>query len=319
MAEQTTYAWDDSHYGAPPTARDGIDMYTHKLTDGDHYYEDAEYKLAMEAARRLGIPILGPYHVLHGRKSIERQALWLVERATKLTPWWQDWPDWTWQIDAEAFSYLTTPTIDEVNAFGWEIVRLTGCPSMSVEGYCPYWVYRDGVKRLDFPWWQSNYGLNPAVPYRQAYPGNHSDRWDGPISPLLLQYGSRTIIAGQPTSDANAFRGTLDELKKTLKGHTMPQDLSKEILATNARVQALAQMKTEIKTSWASNPDGVETQQEVVAILDLQKRMAALETAVAAVGETCAKCAEGGDDGGPGTAGKDYIVTGTVRMHEASE
>lgn len=215
----TTFGMDDSHYGQPLQARDGLDFYTHKLTDGDHFYEDAEYQAGMVAARDLIIPVLGPYHVLHGGVSVDAQALWFVQRADRWTPWWRDWdPDaWIWQIDSEPFSYLRRPSIDEVNAFGDAILRLTGSPHDSVNGYCPAWAYSDAeLRRLRFPWWPSNYGSNPAVPYRQAYPGDNSTRWAGPIPARFLQYGSRTIIAGQPTSDANAYRGTLAQLRAAI-------------------------------------------------------------------------------------------------------
>lgn len=225
----TIYGWDDSHYGQVPRARDGIDFYTHKLTDGDHFYEDAQYKPAMEAARALGMPVLGPYHVLHGERSITNQALWFVERATKWTPWWQDWPDWIWQTDAEPFDYLTKPTVDEVNAFNDELVSVTGRPALSMNAYCPAWAYTDAeLRRLRFPWWPSNYGSNPAVPYRQAYPGDKSSRWLGPIRARFLQYGSRTIIAGQPTSDANAYRGTLAELQAEIRNNGGDDDMARD-------------------------------------------------------------------------------------------
>lgn len=316
----TTFGWDDSHYGEPPRTRDGIDLYTHKLTDGDHYYEDAEYKASMDSARVLGIPILGPYHVLHGRRSIERQALWFVERATKLTPWWQSWPDWTWQIDAESFSYLTTPTIDEVNAFGDEISRLTGTPLTSILGYCPAWVYGDQLTRLRLPWWQSNYGSNPAVPYRQAYPGDASPRWNGPIRALMLQYGSRTIIANQPTSDANAYRGTLEQLKTALKGIGMA--LSKADLVAiwehpissppdnhNITMPASAWLK--------QGYDAVKALQAQEAKLDeleakINAGLVTLEQVQNALERIEAILSTGAAPGG------DYILTGTVRMHPAA-
>lgn len=318
----TTFGWDDSHYGEPPRARDGIDLYTHKLTDGDHYYEDAEYKIAMEAARALGIPILGPYHVLHGRRSIERQALWLVERATKLTPWWQDWPDWTWQVDAERFSYFVAPTIDEVNAFGAEISRLTGSPLTAIPGYCPSWVYGENLRRLQLPWWQSNYGANPALPYRQAYPGDTSQRWNGPIPALMLQYGSNTIIAGQRTCDANAYRGTLSQLKAALKGtDDMASQLEKESAATAARVAAFATGTSSVETSWSElDPDGQELQwnvakiREIVAqtiangqgISELKQALAAQAVVLARIESKIDALGGGGSGGG---ASVEYTLT----------
>lgn len=214
----TTYGWDDSHYGDIPTARDGIDLYTHKLTDGNRFYEDAEYRPAMEAARALGVPILGPYHVLHGGVSVTEQADWLLARATTLTPWWKTWEYWTWQVDAEPFDYLRRPSIAEVNAFGVAVAERARCPLSSVLGYVAAWSYGTQVQQLRLPFWHANYGTNPVGPYRSVYPGNVSTRWvGGGRRADLLQYGSNTIIAGQPTSDANAFPGSLAQLKAFLR------------------------------------------------------------------------------------------------------
>lgn len=220
----TTYLWDDSHYGAPPTSRDGIDGYTHKLTDGLRYYEDPEFKAALTAARTLGYPILGAYHVLHGGKSVTGQADWMIQRLDGLTPWWRSHPYFVLQIDAEPFDYLVRPSVAECNAFGAALAARSGLPASSILGYLAAWSYGAQVKNLTFPFWHANYGSNPALPYRQAYPGNDSPRWvGGGRRADLLQYGSRTIIAGQATSDASAYAGTLDQLKAFLRpGPTRP-------------------------------------------------------------------------------------------------
>lgn len=214
----TVFLWDDSHWGDIPTARDGMVGYTHKLTDGLRYYEDPEYRAAMNAVRPMGFTVLGAYHMLHGGVSVTEQARWFVARASVLTPWWRDWPYWVWQIDAEPLAYLTRPSVAECNAFGEAVMAESGAPRNSVLGYLASWSYGSGVQLLQFPFWNSNYGSNPAVPYRQAYPGNDSPRWvGGGRRGDFLQYGSRTIVAGQPTSDASAFAGTLDALKAFLR------------------------------------------------------------------------------------------------------
>lgn len=219
MAE--VFLWDDSHWGDLPAARDGMSGYTHKLTDGNRYYEDPEYRPAMDAARRLGFPVLGPYHVLHGGVSVTEQARWFVARATALTPWWRDHPLWIWQIDAEPFDYLRRPSVGECNAFGAAIMRESGAPHNSVLGYLAAWSYGTAVRDLVFPFWHASYGSNPAVPYRQAYPGAASTRWiGGGRNADFLQYGSRCIVAGQSTSDASAFRGTLADLARFLRPGT---------------------------------------------------------------------------------------------------
>ena len=223
-ATDTAYGMDDSHYGEPLKARDGLSLYTHKLTDGDHYYEDSEFKAAMDAARGFGIPALGVYHVLHGGKSLTRQAQWLIDRLDALTPWWRDHPCFLIQADAEPFSYLQTPTITEVNGFLDEVRRLAPKAVVALRelSYTPEWHYGTALKGLHYRWWSSKYGSNPVGLYRSVYPGNASPRWNGVINAFLLQYGSNTIIAGQPTSDANAFRGSEEDLLKAFGASSTP-------------------------------------------------------------------------------------------------
>lgn len=208
------FGWDASHYDRPPTARDGIDFYTHKIAEGRRgFYADDEYGASLNAARALGIPILGAYYVNHPGDQAG-QVAWAIELADRLTPWWREHPAFIWQIDAEKFEHMDRePNLGEINAFGDGLVR-AGVPAARVLVYAPRWLYGDKLRGLRYRLWASDYGSNPAVPYRQAYPGDTSSRW-APYSgqaPLILQYGSKTTIAGQTTCDANAYRGTLDEL-----------------------------------------------------------------------------------------------------------
>lgn len=215
----TTFGWDASHYDAPPTQRDGIDFYTHKLTDGNRWYEDAEFKQALENARDLGIPILGAYHVLWGNASIEAQAQWYIERLDALTPWWRTLPpgQFILQADAEPFSYNKAPTITQINRWLDLVTAARGIPKEG-QSYSPVWYYSTSVTALRYDLWQSNYGANPRLHYRQAYPGDSSPRWNAPKNPLLLQYGSNATIGNQTTCDANAFRGDLKQLIAALGG-----------------------------------------------------------------------------------------------------
>jgi hypothetical protein len=125
-----------------------------------------------------------------------------------------------WQIDAEYWNGtgIVTPTIAEINAIGDAVCARTGCPASSVIAYAPTWVYGTKLTGLRYRVWASNYGGNPAGPYRSIYPGDTSDRWHAPVDPLFLQYGSAATIAGQTTCDANAYRGTLSQLVKELNG-----------------------------------------------------------------------------------------------------
>jgi len=216
-----TWGWDASHYDAPPTSRDGISFYTHKAAEGHKFYKDAEYAQSLNAARSLGIPILGSYFVNHPG-AVADQADWWVSIVNNETPWWRQVP-FIWQIDAEKFDYMSrAPSLSEINALGDAVCAQAGCPASSVIVYAPKWLYGDTLKGLRYRLWASSYGTNPAVPYRDAYPGDGSSRW-GAYSgqtPIILQYGSRTTIAGQTTCDANAYRGTLAQLTTLLTGQT---------------------------------------------------------------------------------------------------
>jgi hypothetical protein len=217
-ATDTAFGWDTSHYDAPPTSRDGLSNFLHKLTDGDHYYEDPEFKSSIEAARSFGIPSLGAYHVLHGGRSIQNQATWLLQRLDALIPWWRKHPCFNIMADAEPFNYLTTPTIAEVNGF-LAAVRAAAPDAVVWErefSYTPQWHYGQSLTGLLYRWWSSKYGSNPVGPYRSIYPGNTSARWSGPVNPFYLQYGSNATIAGQTTCDANAFRGSEEDMLRAL-------------------------------------------------------------------------------------------------------
>jgi len=236
----TIHGWDASHYDAPPTARDGIDFYTHKAAEGHKFYRDAEYGPALNAARNLGIPVLGSYFVNHSG-SVADQADWWVSIVNADTPWWRTVP-WIWQIDAEKFPYMDrAPTLAEINALGDAICARTGSPASSVVAYAPKWLYGDNLKGLKYRLWASNYGSNPAVPYRQAYPGDSSPRWVAYSgqTPIILQYGSKTTIAGQTTCDANAYRGTLAELVSLIKP-TATEGATMADLAPHEIVNAIA-------------------------------------------------------------------------------
>lgn len=220
LTSRSSAGIDASHYDAPPTARDGIGFYVHKACEGHRYYTDNEYGASLTAARKLGIPVLGAYFVPHGGTTAD-QVDFLLSVLDGQTPWWRQHPAWMLQIDAEKFGYMDrAPTIAEVNAFADEYVKRTGRPASSVFAYAPKWLYGDKVSSLRYAVWASDYGTNPAGHYPDVYPGNTSARWAayGGKTPTILQYGSKTTIAGQTTCDANAYRGTLDQLTALITG-----------------------------------------------------------------------------------------------------
>jgi len=219
----TVYGWDTSSHDDTPTSLDGLSFFTCKITDGDHWYENSTATAKLTAMRDFGCPILGTYHVLWGNASIANQAAWYIQTMDKRIPWWRDFPYWICQSDNEPFGYNVKPTISQINEFHDRVIDLSNgkLPFERHMGYTPQWVYGAGVAQQKVAWWQSNYGTNPTGWYQTVYNntvGNSSSKWNGPKEIMFLQYGSNTTIAGQTTSDANAFRGSLEDLKKVLGG-----------------------------------------------------------------------------------------------------
>lgn len=233
----TIFGWDTSNYDDPPTVRDGIDFLTHKAAEGHHFYYDREYRQSMENARSLGIPVLGAYFVNHPG-SVADQVDWFIQILDQDTPWWRTHECFVLQIDAEHFSYMpSAPTLAEIQAFGDRLVNVHGIDPRRILAYAPRWLYGDTLAGLTYRLWASDYGGNPYLHYRDAYPGDADvKRWRSYSGqePLILQYGSNTTIGNQTTCDANAFRGTLAELM-TILGSVTPLpphlDLGDEMVA----------------------------------------------------------------------------------------
>lgn len=200
------------------TSRDGIDFVTHKCAEGHHFYRDLEYKPAMAAAKALGVPVLGAYFVNHSG-TVSDQVDWFLQLVNADTPWWRDVP-WMWQIDAEKFSYMDrAPNLAEINAFGDLICSRANVPASSVIAYAPKWLYGNTLVGLKYKLWASSY-VSGSGSYKTLYPGDGSVRW-APYSgqtPIILQYSSSAVIAGQTTCDANGYRGTLSDLITQIGG-----------------------------------------------------------------------------------------------------
>lgn len=193
-------------------AADGIGMLTYKATEGTVLHHKRT-GATLAAARAAGIPYLGVYCVPRtpgnsGNGSVAQQVQYLLDYANSAVPWWRDHPGWFWQVDLEHWSNSKGVYDAVAPSVGVEMVRLlrqaTGRP---VVLYAPRWAYGDGIGG-DAPLWASDYGKNPSVPYRQAYPGDASTRWArySGRTPLVLQFGSRCQIGTQPGCDANAIR-----------------------------------------------------------------------------------------------------------------
>lgn len=223
----TKFGNDSSHYDGILTQRDGLDLYVHKITDGNHFFLDPEYRNAMDAASFLQIPTLGAYHVLWNTNWIS-QMDWFYQQVNTLTPWWKDLGYFKWQLDCEPFSYNGgAPGKNSIQGAGNYLISKYGIHHDNIYAYAPKWHYGDSLTGLTFRLWSSNYGSNPTGHYRDIYPGDNSSRWSGysgQARPIILQYGSNAIIAGQTTCDANAFT----------------EDLGGTVALTQAEIESIA-------------------------------------------------------------------------------
>lgn len=243
----TLFGWDTSDFDASrgpvdvaAAYRDGIRVFTHKLTEGTKVrHKNGPAKLA--AARDLGM-WCGGYQVPRtpgngGHGTVAQQYDYLMAYVQANIPWWSRYPLWFWQVDLERWSN-STGVYDAVSVG----TGLAMCDRLAATGapvvlYAPEWAYGNTIGG-SVPLWESQYGSNPAVPYRDAYAaagGDASTRWKAYSgrTPLVLQFGSRTIIGGQHDCDANAIR---DE-RAWKRLFSIP--ITEDIMATDAVTQKL--------------------------------------------------------------------------------
>ena len=190
-------------------ARDGIVFFTFKATEG-LTTEHVHLGESLARARSAGIPFLGAYHVLR-TADVTGQVNHLLRYADSAVPFWRQHEGWFWQCDAEDWGY-DFPSPSLVKAFCDQLNQRTG---KRVICYASRGMYDDRLDGLRHPLWNANYGSDPAGPFRGIYPGDNSVGWQ-PYSgqtPVLLQYSDRATIGRQSNCDANAYRGTLEQLR----------------------------------------------------------------------------------------------------------
>jgi len=224
----TLYIWDASHYDGELSvdtlkrARDeGIVMFTHKISEGATYIDPLAV-LNLTNAKTAGIEFIGGYHVVRS-SAIGPQ----VDNALRASPpWWRDFPGWCGQTDLEHWDYdaVTASTGIEFSRAWREAM------ARAVLLYASHGQYGDQLTGWDGPLWNADYTSHAPAGFVAMYPGDawtplHNNAWRGgwtPYSgqaPALLQYTSQATIAGHTTCDANAYRGTIEQLRALLTGH----------------------------------------------------------------------------------------------------
>lgn len=300
----TIFGWDASHYDwdrgpmdLAAAKRDGMQFATHKVSEGTGY-ADPRFATFAARARAAGIPLIGGYCV-NLRGDQKPQVDQYIRRLDVAAPWWRD-GDWLVQLDCERWSdkdgvYAYEPRLYEITAWCEYFMQRTGGRWRPIV-YAPRWVYGDALTGLPYPLWASSFGANPAVGYRSAYPGDGSSRWStysGQV-PAILQFGSETTIGTQHTCDANAYRGSLDQLAALTRGADMTPQEQYIQHVINYRAEALKANRPIIKIpAHPGGPAITETNELAVAINDLRSQLANLATGGIDVDALIAKLSAG--------------------------
>lgn len=209
----TIFGWDASHYDAPSIGNalaQGITFITHKA-GGDS--NDAELNDWWNGVKTIGQEecLLGAYWVLYpGSPSTKADAF--IARLDSQCDGWRNRP-FMLQVDCEKWGgdANTVPYKGDIQTFCERLIFRM--PKLVSIVYGPEWVYGSSLAGLDFPLWASSY-VNGSGGFESLYPGDGSSKWhsySGQV-PAVLQYTSSANIGGQTTCDANAYRGSLQEL-----------------------------------------------------------------------------------------------------------
>lgn len=299
----TVFGWDMSHYDAadPKTApSEGYEFITHKA-GGDAL--DAELGAWWSYVRGYGQDVLlGAYWVLYPGNPVARADAFLA-RLDSVCPGWRDRDSFILQVDCEVWGgdTSTAPKLADIRAFCDRLRSRTGDVYRPVV-YAPKWAYGDTLAGLGYPLWASSYanGSGTGSALYASIGGDSSFRWreySGQV-PLILQFTSSATIAGQTTCDANAYRGTLDELK-AIVSPGKDQDMA----ITPADVWGADLIPNPAQR--ASSPDHVppgtnENTSALFALGDVWAQVYALRDAVAAQGKSLLAAIQA-------VAGKDYV------------
>jgi GH25 family lysozyme M1 (1,4-beta-N-acetylmuramidase) len=220
----TVYGWDMSHYDNPslgPAVAEGISFNTHKA-GGDSSSGDQELDDWWRTAK-----LLNPKTVLLGAYWVPRPDLYsspsgeadrFLAKLDAVCAGWRDRDAFILQVDAEEWNQdpATKPSLSYLKAFCNRLVYRA--PDYRPIVYASAGQYGSSLSGLGYPLWNARYPYSVAEGFKAAYAraGGDSGKGWGSYSgqvPVIWQYTSSATIGGQSTSDANAFRGTLQQLK----------------------------------------------------------------------------------------------------------
>lgn len=240
----TIFGWDMSHYDAPSIGKavaEGFVFITHKA-GGDA--NDTEIAAWWNGVKNLDTNVLlGAYWVQYPGDPTGKADRFL-SRLDATCPGWRDRP-FILQVDCEKWNNDpgTVPSKADIEAFCDRLQNRM--PKLKPIVYGPEWVYHENLRGLNYPLWASAY-VGGSGAASKLYPGDNSSKWAAYSgqTPAILQFSASAVIGGQTTSDANAYRGTLDQLK-ALVAPGWKDDLPMDQATFN-----------KLMTGWAKSADG---------------------------------------------------------------
>lgn len=219
MAAPITFGLDISHHqdlslDLARARRDGCAFVFIKATEGGSY-TDAEFAANLSRARAAGLLTAAYVFV---RANATPQAH--VDLANTVIP--RDVPI---ILDVETAADGTKPTLAQARAV-LDAFRAAGrAPVLS---YIPLWYWRDVWRQPSLagwpPLWSSRYPDTVVGALTSEWAQVPTSYWNGygGLAVAVLQFTSSASIAGHSPLDANAFRGTPDQLAALLGAAANP-------------------------------------------------------------------------------------------------
>ncbi|WP_116200740.1 glycoside hydrolase family 25 protein [Amycolatopsis circi] len=193
------------------TRAEGFDFAFLKATDGTGWV-DPQFGRNLGEARGAGL-LVAAYHYQRGNASAAAQ----VDTITRTVP--RDVPVIP-DVEKDGGNLALTRDI---------VARLRGAGYTVPLVYVPRWYWRDtlGSPALDGlpPLWSSRYPDMKGGYASQIYERVPANYWDGygGAGVEVLQFTSSATVAGHTPVDANAYRGTRDQLAALLSSPSQPQ------------------------------------------------------------------------------------------------
>lgn len=210
------WGYDVSHYQPnfdhARARREGFDFAILKATEGSSFV-DSRFRRHLDAARAAGM-IVAAYHYVRGSASAAAQADHIERNVPRDVPIILDVEDGGGRIE------LTRDLNARLNAKGYRTPLL----------YLPEWYWKQigspNLRGLP-PLWYSRYPNNNGGTATGIYAANRAwlDAKFGGYGGLpveVLQFTSSATIAGNTPTDANAFRGSREQLAALFGGAPAP-------------------------------------------------------------------------------------------------